>query len=58
MLTAGYDDESCWARGQSWAIYGFAQVAQRTGEDEFIATCRKVADAFLERLPTNGVPPW
>ena len=23
--TLGYADESCWARGQAWAIYGYAQ---------------------------------
>lgn len=24
----GYADESCWARGQAWAIYGCAQCGQ------------------------------
>lgn len=24
----GYADESCWARGQAWGIYGYAQCGQ------------------------------
>lgn len=24
----GYEDESCWSRGQAWGIYGFAQCGK------------------------------
>lgn len=57
-LTAGFDDDSCWSRGQGWGIYGYAQVAQRTGREDFVATCRQLANAFLNRLPESGVPEW
>lgn len=27
-LTAGWSDQSCWARGQAWAMYGYAQCRE------------------------------
>jgi unsaturated chondroitin disaccharide hydrolase len=54
----GYHDSSCWSRGQSWAIHGFAQTYVHTGEPRFRDTARQVADYAIARLPDDGVPPW
>jgi len=54
----GYADTSMWARGQAWAIYGFTVVTRETGDAGFRWTAEKVADAFLDRLPPDGVPLW
>ena len=54
----GYSDESVWARGQAWAVYGFTMTFRETGEARFLATARKVADFFVDRLPPDGVPYW
>lgn len=54
----GYADESCWARGQAWVMYGMAQCALRTSRGDFIATTRRVSDVFLSKLPASGVPHW
>ncbi len=54
----GASDDSCWARGQAWAIYGFALMYLHTGEDEFIERSKQVADVFLGRLPTNRIAHW
>jgi unsaturated chondroitin disaccharide hydrolase len=54
----GYGPYSCWARGQSWALYGFAMAYRHTGTAAYLATARRVADAFLASLPPTLVPPW
>lgn len=54
----GYADESMWARGQTWGIYGFAMAYRETGRKDFLETSIKLADHFLERLPEDGIPFW
>ncbi|WP_165747872.1 glycoside hydrolase family 88 protein [Cellulophaga sp. Z1A5H] len=54
----GYADESMWARGQTWGIYGFAMAYRETGKKEFLETSIKLADHYLERLPEDGIPYW
>ena len=54
----GYVDESLWARGQAWAIYGFALTAQWLEDAEFLAAAQKTADCFLNESPTNKTPLW
>lgn len=54
----GYADSSLWARGQSWAIYGYTVVYRETGEKRFLDFAEKVADLYLSRLPDDYVPYW
>jgi len=54
----GLAPESCWARGQAWALYGFTTCFRRTGRPEFLAAARRVADWFLAHLPADRVPFW
>ncbi|WP_282165553.1 glycoside hydrolase family 88 protein [Cellulophaga baltica] len=54
----GYADESMWARGQTWGIYGFAMAYRETGRKDFLEISIKLADHFLERLPEDGIPFW
>ena len=54
----GYADESMWARGQGWGIYGFAMAYRETGNEAYLETSIKLADHFLERLPEDGIPYW
>ena len=54
----GYADESRWARGQAWAIYGYTMVYRETHDWRFLDFARRVADAYLERLPDDLVPYW
>lgn len=50
----GHSDDSCWARGQAWGIYGFHLNYQHTGDESFLAAARRCADHF----PVDGVPYW
>ncbi len=54
----GYADESMWARGQGWGIYGYAIAYRECGREDFLATSMKLADKFMARLPEDGVPYW
>jgi unsaturated chondroitin disaccharide hydrolase len=54
----GHQDDSCWARGQAWGIYGFALCGRYTGDDSFLESARRCADYFLEHLPADGVVSW
>jgi unsaturated chondroitin disaccharide hydrolase len=54
----GYADNSMWARGQSWAIYGFTMCYRETKKPEFLDFAQKVADVYLKRLPADHIPYW
>lgn len=54
----GAFDDSCWARGQAWGIYGFAINFQATAQPELLDAARRCADYFLAHLPSDGVPYW
>ena len=57
----GYADSSLWARGQSWAIYGYTMVYRYTKEQRFLDFAQKVTDLYLKRLKETSddcVPIW
>jgi len=54
----GYADESCWSRGQSWGIHGFALAYRYTGDVRFRNTAARLANYALARLPDDQVPYW
>lgn len=55
----GYADNSLWARGQAWAIYGYTFVYRETGDKKFLRFAEKVTDLYLSRLPKDEyVPFW
>lgn len=54
----GYSDESVWARGQAWAIYGFSMCYRETGIEEFLNTAHALSSAYLKRLPDDMIPYW
>jgi len=54
----GYSDSSMWARGQSWAIYGYTMVYRETKDTRFLDFAQKVTDAYLKNLPDDLIPYW
>ncbi|WP_307997078.1 glycoside hydrolase family 88 protein [uncultured Bacteroides sp.] len=56
----GYADNSAWARGQAWGIYGFTMVYRETGDSKYLSVAQKMADFFLHNpsLPEDKVPLW
>lgn len=54
----GYADESVWARGQAWAVYGFTMTYRYTRDDRFLKTAQRAADYFISHLPSDCIPYW
>ena len=59
----GYADESAWARGQGWAIYGYTMMYDQTCKngnpcEEYLSQAENIAKMLLERLPEDGIPYW
>ena len=53
----GWRNDSSWARGLTWALYGFTTAYQYTNDRRFLDTARCCADFYIERTPAHGVPP-
>lgn len=54
----GFSDSSSWARGQAWGIYGFALGWRHTGDAGMAELAAKLANYFLNRLPSDGICCW
>jgi unsaturated chondroitin disaccharide hydrolase len=54
----GWTDDSCWARGQAWGIYGFAVNARLAKRPDFAVVSARLAHRFLAHLPDDLVPYW
>jgi unsaturated chondroitin disaccharide hydrolase len=54
----GAGPESTWARGQAWAIYGFAQGAALTGNPSLLSAAQTTANYWLAHVPNGCIPPW
>ncbi|NOU67661.1 glucuronyl hydrolase [Paenibacillus sp. LMG 31461] len=58
FMVDGYANESTWARGEAWGVYGFACSYAQTGDEMYRETAERMADYFLENLPNDMVPMW
>lgn len=54
----GYSDDSCWARGQAWAVLGFMLSYNYTQDKTFLETAKRTADYFLKYIPEDNVVYW
>lgn len=54
----GYSDDSCWSRGQAWAIYGFCEAYEYTKNEKYLQISEKAAEYFLAHLMPAGLPLW
>src|ERR1700753_4064826 len=54
----GLSKYSTWARGQAWAIYGFAQMHSFTNDPSYLETSMRAADWYIEHLPKDFLPYW
>ncbi|NMA82625.1 MAG: glucoronyl hydrolase [Epulopiscium sp.] len=54
----GYKNNSAWARGQAWGIYGVALSYRYTRKKEYINIFRNITNFYLSKLPEDMVPFW
>ena len=58
ITVQGYSNDSCWSRGQAWAIYGFTLAYKHTKDELFLKTAENLAEYYIENLPEDYVPYW
>ncbi|MGG7077789.1 glycoside hydrolase family 88 protein [Clostridium sardiniense] len=54
----GYNDESAWARGQAWGVYGIPLNYKNTKNTEAFNLYKGMTNYFLNRLPKDNVCYW
>lgn len=54
----GYSDDSAWARGQAWGIYGSILTYAYKSDADAIEACKKMLNYYLNRLPDDYIPYW
>lgn len=54
----GHQDESTWARGQAWSLYGFYKSYEWTKDEAFLDAAKRSADVFIANLPQNDICYW
>ena len=56
----GAADESAWARGQAWGLYGYTALYEQTGEEKYLEQAIKIAEFMLNHpnLPEDKIPFW
>ena len=54
----GYSDDSMWARGQGWGIYGLALNYKYLKDETILEKFNGVTNAFIRQLPEDNIPYW
>lgn len=56
----GAADESAWARGQAWGLYGYTVMYRETKDPKYLAQAHKIAAFILNNpnLPADKIPYW
>jgi hypothetical protein len=56
----GYADESAWARGQAWGLYGYTLMYRETRDQKYLDQASHIASFILNHpnLPADKIPYW
>ena len=56
----GFADESAWARGQAWGLYGFVVMYRETEDLKYLEQAKNIASFILNHpnLPADKIPYW
>jgi len=56
----GYADESAWARGQAWGLYGYTMMYRETGNEAYLKQAEHIANFIINHpnLPEDKIPYW
>ena len=56
----GYADNSAWARGQAWGLYGYTVLYRETKQKKYLMQAEYIAQFILNHpnLPEDKIPYW
>jgi unsaturated chondroitin disaccharide hydrolase len=56
----GFANESAWARGQAWGLYGFTVMYRKTKDQKYLDQANGIAKFLLNNpnLPADKIPYW
>lgn len=56
----GYSDESAWARGQAWALYGYTVCYRETKDKKYLDFAGKIYNYIFKNktMPDDLIPYW
>lgn len=56
----GYADDSAWARGQAWGLYGYTMMYRKTGNQTYLDQAKHIADFMINHpnFPEDKIPYW
>jgi arylsulfatase A-like enzyme len=56
----GARNDSAWARGQAWALYGYTMLFRETANPAYLAQATNIANFIRNhpRLPADKIPHW
>lgn len=55
----GYADESAWARGQAWGLYGYVVCYRYTKDQKYLDFAENIADYIMKNVKTEDkIPYW
>ena len=58
VAVQGYKNDSAWARGQAWAVYGMALLYRLEKDEKYFVGFERVLRYFLKYLPDDLIPYW
>ncbi|WP_256009728.1 glycoside hydrolase family 88 protein [Desertivirga xinjiangensis] len=56
----GYSDESAWARGQGWGLYGYTYLYRETKDKRYLEQAKNIANFIINHseMPKDFIPYW
>lgn len=56
----GFSDDSSWARGQAWGLYGYTMCYRCTQQESYLEQARKIAELVINHpaTPEDLIPWW
>ena len=58
VTAQGYSDDSCWSRGQAWAVYGIILTYAYHNDSKILPIEETAVNYFLNHLPKDYVAYW
>ncbi len=54
----GYSDESHWARGQAWGLYGYTVCYRYTKDEKYLKAAEDIARFIMDNVKTDDLIPY